>query len=226
MAGLKGIPRAAEDVVIAREICLSESLGVPVHICHVSTYSGVRMIRDAKRAGVKVTAETCPHYFAATDDVITGFDTNTKVNPPIREEKDRLAIIEGLKDGTIDAIVTDHAPHHANDKNVEYNLAAFGISGIETSFGFAVTYLYKTGILTLNQLADKMSRLPAEILSLEGGKIEEGVPADLTIADLDEEWIVDSSEFVSKGKNTPFNGRKLSGAVKYTIVDGDIKYKA
>lgn len=226
LAGLKGIPRAAEDVVIAREICLSESLGVPVHICHVSTYSGVRMIRDAKRAGVKVTAETCPHYFAATDDVITGFDTNTKVNPPIREEKDRLAIIEGLKDGTIDAIVTDHAPHHANDKNVEYNLAAFGISGIETSFGFAVTYLYKTGILTLSQLADKMSRLPAEILSLEGGKIEEGVPADLTIADLDEEWVVDSSEFVSKGKNTPFNGRKLSGAVKYTIVDGDIKYKA
>lgn len=226
LAGLKGIPRAAEDVVVAREICLSESLGVPVHICHVSTYSGVRMIRDTKRAGVKVTAETCPHYFAATDDVITGFDTNTKVNPPIREEKDRLAIIEGLKDGTIDAIVTDHAPHHANDKNVEYNLAAFGISGIETSFGFAVTYLYKTGILTLNQLADKMSRLPAEILSLEGGKIEEGVPADLTIADLDEEWIVDSSEFVSKGKNTPFNGRKLSGAVKYTIVDGDIKYKA
>ena len=226
LAGLKGIPRAAEDVVIAREICLSESLGVPVHICHVSTYSGVRMIRDAKRAGVKVTAETCPHYLAATDDVITGFDTNTKVNPPIREEKDRLAIIEGLKDGTIDAIVTDHAPHHANDKNVEYNLAAFGISGIETSFGFAVTYLYKTGILTLNQLADKMSRLPAEILSLEGGKIEEGVPADLTIADLDEEWVVDSSEFVSKGKNTPFNGRKLSGAVKYTIVDGDIKYKA
>mgnify|MGYP002796939725 FL=1 len=226
LAGLKGIPRAAEDVVIAREICLSESLGVPVHICHVSTYSGVRMIRDAKRAGVKVTAETCPHYFAATDDVITGFDTNTKVNPPIREEKDRLAIIEGLKDGTIDAIVTDHAPHHANDKNVEYNLAAFGISGIETSFGFAVTYLYKTGILTLNQLADKMSRLPAEIISLEGGKIEEGVPADLTIADLDEEWVVDSSEFVSKGKNTPFNGRKLSGAVKYTIVDGDIKYKA
>mgnify|MGYP005752055675 FL=1 len=226
LAGLKGIPRAAEDVVIAREICLSESLGVPVHICHVSTYSGVRMIRDAKRAGVKVTAETCPHYFAATDDVITGLDTNTKVNPPIREEKDRLAIIEGLKDGTIDAIVTDHAPHHANDKNVEYNLAAFGISGIETSFGFAVTYLYKTGILTLNQLADKMSRLPAEILSLEGGKIEEGVPADLTIADLDEEWVVDSSEFVSKGKNTPFNGRKLSGAVKYTIVDGDIKYKA
>ena len=226
LAGLKGIPRAAEDVVIAREICLSESLGVPVHICHVSTYSGVRMIRDAKRAGVKVTAETCPHYFAATDDVITGFDTNTKVNPPIREEKDRVAIIEGLKDGTIDAIVTDHAPHHANDKNVEYNLAAFGISGIETSFGFAVTYLYKTGILTLNQLADKMSRLPAEILSLEGGKIEEGVPADLTIADLDEEWVVDSSEFVSKGKNTPFNGRKLSGAVKYTIVDGDVKYKA
>lgn len=112
LAGLKGIPRAAEDVSIARELCLAESLGVPVHICHVSTYSGVRLIRDAKRAGVKVTAETCPHYFAATDDLITGFDTNTKVNPPLREEKDRLAIVEGLKDGTIDCIVTDHAPHH------------------------------------------------------------------------------------------------------------------
>lgn len=118
---------------IARELCLAESLGVPVHICHVSTFSGVRLIRDAKRAGVKVTAETCLHYFAATDDIVTGFDTNTKVNPPIREEKDRQAILEGLKDGTIDCIVTDHAPHHKNDKNVEYNLAAFGISGLETS---------------------------------------------------------------------------------------------
>lgn len=226
LAGLKGIPRAAEDVVIARELCLAESLDVPVHICHVSTFSGVRLIRDAKRAGVKVTAETCPHYFAATDDLITGFDTNTKVNPPIREEKDRLAILEGLKDGTLDCIVTDHAPHHANDKNVEYNLAAFGISGIETSFGFAVTYLYKTGVLTLPELSERMSAAPAEILNLEGGKIAEGGVADLTIADLNEEWTVDSSEFVSKGKNTPFNGRKLSGVIKYTIVDGDVKYRA
>ena len=226
LAGLKGIPRAAEDVSIARELCLAESLGVPVHICHVSTYSGVRLIRDAKRAGVKVTAETCPHYFAATDDLITDFDTNTKVNPPIREERDRVAIIEGLKDGTLDAIVTDHAPHHANDKDVEYNLAAFGISGIETSFAFAITYLYKAGALTLSEIADKMSRNPSDILNLGGGKIEEGGAADLTIADLNEEFVVDSAKFVSKGKNTPFNGRRLSGVVKYTLVDGDVKYKA
>ena len=225
LAGLKGIPRAAEDVSIARELCLAESLGVPVHICHVSTYSGVRLIRDAKRAGVKVTAETCPHYFAATDDLITDFDTNTKVNPPIREERDRVAIIEGLKDGTLDAIVTDHAPHHANDKDVEYNLAAFGISGLETSFAFAITYLYKTGALTLSEIADKMSRNPSDILNLGGGKIEEGGAADLTIADLNEEFVVDSAKFVSKSKNTPFNGRRLSGVVKYTLVDGDVKYK-
>lgn len=225
IAGLKGIPRAAEDIIIAREISLAESLNVPVHICHVSTYSGVRLIRDAKKAGVKVTAETCPHYFAVTDEIVTGFDTNTKVNPPIREEKDKQAILAGLKDGTLDCIVTDHAPHHANDKNVEYNLAAFGISGIETSFGFAVTYLYKTGVLTLNELADKMSAAPARILGLEGGEIAEGRPADLTIADLDESYVVEPEKFVSKGKNNPFGGYKLHGVVKYTIVDGEIKYK-
>ncbi len=226
IAGLKGIPRASEDIIIAREIALAESLDVPVHICHVSTYSGVRLIRDAKKAGVKVTAETCPHYYAVTDEIITGFDTNTKVNPPIREEKDKLAIIKGLKDGTLDCIVTDHAPHHINDKNVEYNLAAFGISGIETSFGFAITYLYKTGILSLNEIADKMSGAPARILGLDGGKIVEGGVADLMIADLDETWTVDPAKFVSKGKNSPFGGYKLNGVVKYTIVDGEIKYQA
>ncbi|MBQ9081784.1 MAG: dihydroorotase, partial [Clostridia bacterium] len=135
LTGLKGSPRAAEDIIIARDICLAQSLDVPVHICHVSTYSGVQLIRNAKANGVKVTAETCPHYYAATDDIIASFSTNTKVNPPIREEKDKQAILEGLKDGTLDCIVTDHAPHHENDKNVEYDLAAFGISGIETSFG-------------------------------------------------------------------------------------------
>jgi dihydroorotase len=226
LVGLKGIPRAAEDVIIAREISLAETLDVPVHICHVSTYSGVRMIRNAKQAGIKVTAETCPHYFAVTDDIIRTYDTNTKVNPPIREEIDKQAILEGLKDGTLDCIVTDHAPHHADDKNVEYNLAAFGISGIETSFGFAITYLYKAGILTLCELADRMSGAPARILGLEGGEIKEGGVADLTIADLDEKWIVEPEKFVSKGKNNPFGGRELSGVVKYTIVDGEIKYKA
>lgn len=226
LTGLRGSPRAAEDVMIAREICLSQSLDLPVHICHVSTFSGVQMIRDAKKNGVKVTAETCPHYFGATDDIITGFSTFTKVNPPIREEKDRQAILEGLKDGTLDCIVTDHAPHHENDKNVEYDLAAFGISGIETSFGFAITYLVKTGVLTLPELAKRMSGAPAEILNLEGGKLEEGGVADVMLADLEKEWEVDPDKFVSKGKNSPFKGYKLFGEVKYTIVDGDIKYKA
>ena len=226
IAGLKGIPRAAEDIMIARDIALAESLDVPVHICHVSTHSGVRLIRDAKKAGVKVTAETCPHYFAVTDEVITGFDTNTKVNPPIREEVDKLAILEGLKDGTLDCIVTDHAPHHINDKNVEYNLAAFGISGIETSFGFAITYLYKAGVLTLSQIADKMAKAPAKILGLDGGVIQVGGVADLMIADLDKQFTVDPQKFVSKGKNNPFGGYELSGVVEYTIVDGEIKYQA
>ena len=226
ITGIKGIPRAAEDIVIARELALAEELDCPVHICHVSTYSGVRLIRDAKRAGVKVTAETCPHYYAVTDDIIRSYDTNTKVNPPIREEKDRQAILEGLKDGTLDCIVTDHAPHHADDKNVEYAMAAFGISGIETSFGFAMEYLYKTGVLTLPQIAEKMSYQPAQILGLDGGELAEGKAADFTIANVDEAWTVDSSKFVSKGKNTPFNGYKLSGVVKYTVVDGEIKYQA
>ena len=224
IAGLKGIPRASEDIIIAREIALAESLDVPVHICHVSTHSGVRLIRDAKRAGVKVTAETCPHYFAVTDEIVRTFDTNTKVNPPIREEIDKKAVLEGLRDGTLDCIVTDHAPHHFNDKNVEYNLASFGISGIETSLGFAVTYLYKTGILTLPELAEKMSGAPAKILGLQGGAIVEGGVADLTIVDLNAKWIVDTAKFVSKGKNSPFDGYELYGVVKYTIVDGEIKY--
>ncbi len=226
IAGLKGIPRAAEVICIARDLALAESLGVPVHICHVSTHSGVRLIRDAKKAGVQVTAETCPHYYAVTDEIVTGFDTNTKVNPPIREEIDKQAVLAGLKDGTIDCIVTDHAPHHVNDKNVEYNLAAFGISGIETSFGFAITYLYKTGAMSLSEIAEKMSAAPARILGLDGGKIAEGGGADLTIANLDEEWTVDPANFVSKGKNNPFGGYKLQGVVKYTIVDGEIKYQA
>lgn len=225
LTGLKGSIRAAEDIVIAREICLSESLNIPVHICHVSTYSGVQLIREAKARGVKVTAETCPHYFTLTDKVIASFDTNTKVNPPIREEKDRLAIIEGLKDGTLDCIVTDHAPHHADDKNVEYNLAAFGISGIETSFALSYTALVRSGELTLSGLADKMSYQPARILGLDGGEIAVGKAADFTVADLNEEWTVDPEEFLSKGKNTPFTGTRVTGRVKYTVVDGEIKYE-
>ena len=198
---------------------------MPVHFCHVSTYSGVQLIREAKARGVQVTAETCPHYFTLTDEIIKDFDTNTKVNPPIREERDRLAIIEGLKDGTLDCIVTDHAPHHADDKNVEYNFAAFGISGLETSFALSYTQLVKGGALTLEALAQKMSAAPAQILNLEGGEIKVGAPADLAIVDLNEEWVIDPNEFASKGKNTPFAGRKVYGKVKYTLVNGEIKYQ-
>ncbi|MCD8306991.1 MAG: amidohydrolase family protein, partial [Clostridia bacterium] len=222
--GLKGIPRAAEDIMISRDICLAESLGCPVHICHVSTWSGVEIIRAAKARGVQVTAETCPHYFALTDDCITTYDTFTKVNPPIREERDRLAIIEGLKDGTLDCIVTDHAPHALKDKQVEYSLAAFGISGIETSFALSYTYLVKSGIMTLPELMRKMSWVPAQILGLEGGEIKIGAPADLFIADLNATYSIDSSKFLSKGRNTPFNGMKVSGKVLKTFMDGRETY--
>ena len=224
LTGLKGSPRAAEDIMIARDISLAESLGVPVHICHVSTYSGVDIIRSAKKRGVKVTAETCPHYFVLTDDIITNFDTFTKVNPPVREEVDRLAIIEGLKDGTLDCIVTDHAPHSQKDKEVEYNLAAFGMSGIETSFALSYTHLVKSGLMKLNELAKVMSYNPAKTLGLEGGEIKEGEVADLAIVDLNEKYVIDVKKFLSQGKNTPFNGYEVYGKVHATMVDGEIKY--
>ena len=225
LTGLKGSLRAAEDIVVAREILLAESLDLPVHICHVSTYSAVQLIREAKARGVKVAAETCPHYFPLTDDAILSYDTNTKVNPPLREERDRLAIVAGLKDGTLDCIVTDHAPHHEDDKRVEYDLAAFGISGLETSFALSYTALVKSGEMSLAELADKMSGNPARTLGLEGGRLEVGAPADFIAVDPDEEWTVDPGKFVSKGKNTPFAGRKVFGKVKYTVVDGEVKYK-
>lgn len=226
LAGLKGIPRAAEEIIIAREIILAETLHKRAHICHVSTKGGVQLLREAKARGVQITAETCPHYFTLTDDVVTSFDANTKVNPPIREAEDVAAIKEGLRDGTLDCIVTDHAPHHVDEKNVEYNLAAFGISGIETSFSLSYTYLVKGGVLSLPELADRMSAAPARILHLEGGKIAEGEAADLMLADLNAEYVIDGKKFVSKGKNTPFGGMKVSGKVVCTIVDGDVKYRA
>ena len=224
LTGLKGSPRAAEDIMIARDISLAESLNVPVHICHVSTYSGVDIIRSAKKRGVKVTAENCPHYFVLTDEIIKNFDTFSKVNPPVREEKDRLAIIEGLKDGTLDCIVTDHAPHSKKDKEVEYNLAAFGMSGIETSFALSYTYLVKSGIISLTELMKLMSYNPAKTLNLEGGEIKEGGVADLAIVDLNGKYVVDGNKFLSKGKNTPFNGYEVYGKVCVTLVDGEVKY--
>ncbi len=224
LAGLKGIPRAAEEVDVARVILLAETLGLRAHICHVSTRGAVQLLREAKARGVRVTAETCPHYFTLTDDAIASFDANTKVNPPLREQADVEAVKAGLADGTLDCIVTDHAPHHADEKNVEYNLAAFGISGLETSFALSYTALVRGGVLRIEQLAEKMSAAPARILGLEGGVLEEGAAADLMLADLQEKFVIDPSEFVSKGKNTPFAGREVYGRVKYTIVDGAVKF--
>ena len=225
LAGLKGIPRAAEEIMLAREIILAETLHKRVHICHVSTKGGVQLLREAKARGVAVTAETCPHYFSLTDDAIMSYDANTKVNPPLREAEDVAAIKEGLRDGTLDCIVTDHAPHHRDEKLVEYNLAAFGISGIETSFSLSYTNLVLGGVLTLPQLAEKMSAAPARILGLEGGALAEGQPADIMLADLSESYTIDSRAFVSKGKNTPFDGQTVSGRVKCTMVDGSIKFR-
>lgn len=224
LAGLKGSSRAAEEIDIARVIILAETLGLRAHVCHVSTRGGVQLLREAKRRGVRVTAETCPHYFTLTDDAVTGFDANTKVNPPLREQGDVDAIKAGLADGTLDCIVTDHAPHHADEKNVEYNLAAFGISGIETSFSLSYTALVRGGVLTLEQLAEKMSAVPARILGLEGGALKEGAVADLMLADLSEKYVIDPAEFRSKGKNTPFKGQEVYGRVKATIVDGAVKF--
>ena len=173
-----------------------------------------------KKRGVKVTCETCPHYFVLTEDACEGFNTLAKVNPPLRTQKDVDAIIEGLRDGTIDIIATDHAPHHIDEKNVEFASAANGMVGFETALPLAITYLYKTGVLTLEQIVEKMCINPSKILGLNKGSLEVGKAADITIIDIDEDVTVDTSKFKSKSKNSPFNGYKLKGAIYYTIVNG------
>jgi len=223
--GLKGIPNVSETAGVLREIAIAENFSKSVHICHVSTKESVQAIREAKKRGVKVTAETCPHYFALTDEIITGFSTDTKVNPPLRAEADRLAIIEGLRDGTIDVIATDHAPHHVDDKRVEYAYAAFGITGLETSFAVSYTTLVKKNGFTLPALVKLMSKTPAEIINVEGGEVKVGASADITVVDLDCEWVVDKNKFYSKGKNTPFDGMKFNGKVYATVMDGKIVHK-
>jgi len=220
--GLKGITRAAEEVMVARDVILSEVTGTPVHIAHVSTAGSVDIIRNAKRKGVKVTCETCPHYFTLTDKAVDGYNTAAKMNPPLRTDKDVEAIKEGLKDGTIDVIATDHAPHHIDEKNIEFNLAANGIVGFETALPLGITYLVEPGILTMNELVQKMCVNPARILGLNKGTLGIGKPADIIIIDKDEEYIVDISKFQSKSKNSPYDGYKLKGTVHYTIVGGRI----
>ncbi len=219
--GLKGIPKAAEEVMVARDIALCELTKGRLHIAHVSTEGSVKMIREAKKRGVNVTAETCPHYFSLTDEALMSYDTNLKVNPPIRTANDVAAIKEGLRDGTIDVIATDHAPHHIDDKNKEFDAAAFGISGLETALSLSMGLVHE-GILDLKELIRKLSINPAKIMKINGGTLKPGHEADITIIDPDEVYEVNTADFLSKGKNSPFHRWKLKGRVKYTISRGKI----
>jgi len=217
--GLRGIPRAAEDVMTSRDITLAELTGARLHIAHVSTVGSVRMIRDAKSRGVKVTAETCPHYFSMTEEAVRGYNTLAKMNPPLRTADDVAAIKQGLKDGTIDVVSTDHAPHATDEKSGEFDYAAFGIVGLETALGLAFK-LVEEGVLTLSETIAKLSANPAKILKIGKGSLSTGSDADITIIDRSVDWIVDSSGFKSKSKNSPFNGWKLKGKAIQTIVGG------
>lgn len=223
--GLRGIPTAAEDIMIARDIIMAEYLGLPIHICHVSTKGGVRMIRDAKARGVKVTCETCPHYFTLTHEVCESYDSNYKMNPPLRTKEDLEAIIEGLKDGTIDCIVTDHAPHHEDEKVIEFSLANNGIVGFETAFALGYTYLVKAGHISLERLIEVMCYNPSNILKLSRGGLNVGDDADLTVFDLDNEFVFEKDKMLTKGRNTPFDGYKLYGKTLLTIMGGHITYE-
>ena len=223
--GIRGIPTAAEDIMIARDIILSEYLDIPVHICHVSTKGGVRMIRDAKARGVKVTCETCPHYFTLTDKCCETYDTNFKMHPPLRTEEHKQAIIEGIKDGTIDVIATDNAPHHQDEKDCEFAVALNGILGFETAFALGYTYLVKTGEITLERLIELMCFAPSRILNLGRGSLEEGADADLAAFDLDNEFTYDKNTCLSKSRNTPYDGWKLYGDTVLTIMGGKTTYE-
>ncbi len=223
--GLRGTTRAAEEVMIARDIVIAETLGKPIHLCHVSTKGGVQLVREAKARGVRVTAETAPHYIAATDEWVAEYDPNTRVNPPLRTEEDRLACVQGLVDGTLDCIATDHAPHHADEKEVEYSLASSGISGFETAFAVCWTQLVEAGHMQPAQLVKLMTSAPAALLNLPGGALGVGDAADLVIADPAERWAVDAKAFLSKGKNTPFAGKTYTGRVRETYVAGRLVHK-
>ncbi|MBF0568976.1 MAG: dihydroorotase [Nitrospirae bacterium] len=221
--GLGGIPAASEVIAIQRDIELARLTGGRLHIAHCSTAGGVRAIREAKRDGIAVTAETCPHYFHLTEAEANGYNTAAKVNPPLRTKKDVEAVREGIKDGTIDVIATDHAPHHRDDKLCEFDRATFGISGLETAFSLSYV-LVKEGLLTLNQLIEMMTIRPSHILGLDKGTLKAGADADIVIVDLNKDFIVDPEQFVSKGKNTPFNGWRLTGLPIITICKGIVKY--
>ena len=222
--GLKGITNEVEDIIAQRDINLAEKLGTTLHLCHCSTKDSVEMLKVAKAKGVKVSGEVCPHHFTLTTDDIPSNDANFKMNPPLRTAEDRDALIKGLSEDILEVISTDHAPHSEEEKSKGFEGSPFGIVGLETSVGLTVTKLVKPGYITLKQMIEKMSYNPAKILGIDKGTLKEGSVADITIFDADEEYTVDKNDFESKGKNTPFDGYKLFGKVKYTILDGEIVY--
>ena len=225
--GLRGIPRQSEEIIISRDIMLAELTGGHLHICHVSTAGSVELIRQAKKRKARISAETCPHYFSLTDDAVKGYNTNTKMNPPLRTAEDIEAIKKGLKDGTIDCIASDHAPHSEEEKNKEYDLAPFGIIGLETMLSLVITELIEKGILSWSEAVSKLTSNPAGIFSLKNrGSLKEGNIADITIIDPTKEYIVKTSDFFSKSKNSPFVGQKLKGIVEITIVGGKVAWSS
>ena len=224
LLGLTGIPAAAEEIMVARDILLAKEMGTMVHIAHISTKGSVELIRKAKSEGVRVTCEVTPHHLTLTEEAVRNYDTNAKVNPPLRTQEDLKALLEGLKDGTIDAIATDHAPHHIDEKDIEFDKAAFGLVGLETALGLVLTKIVGEGGLSLNKAVEKMTSGPAKILGLHMGTIKIGAPADITVIDPNRVWTVDKDKFFSKGRNTPFNGWELKGKAVLTIVDGKTAY--
>ena len=221
---LPGISNAEEDVIVARDILIAQETGARLHLCHCSTKDSVSMIECAKKKGLPITGEVCPHHFTLTSDDIDPQDSNYKMNPPLRTEEDRQALIQGLKDDIMDVISTDHAPHSHEEKSRPIEKAPFGIVGLETSVALTISELVATGILTPMQMAEKMSYNPAKIINFDRGSLEPGKVADVTIIDPEEEYVIDTMTFLSKGKNTPFNGRKVKGKVKATICNGEIAY--
>ena len=223
--GMKGISNAVEDVIVARDILIAKETGATLHLCHCSTKDSVRMTKAAKEDGLKVTAEVCPHHFTLCDEDIVKDDANYKMNPPLRAKEDVEALKEGLKENIMDVISTDHAPHSAEEKKKSISESPFGIVGLETSVALTITELVSKGIITPLQMAEKMSYNPAKVLGIDKGTLNEGKTADITIINPEESYVIDSSTFVSKGKNTPFNGYKVKGAVKYTICNGNVVYR-
>lgn len=220
--GLKGIPNESEAIHVGRDILLAEATGVHYHVCHVSTEQSVRLIRQAKQLGIHVTAEVCPHHLLLSEEDIPGMDSNWKMNPPLRSPRDVEAMIEALEDGTIDMIVTDHAPHSEEEKAKGMQLAPFGIVGLETAFPLLYTKFVKTGRWSLSFLLEKMTAKPAEVFGLQSGTLDIGADADMTIVDLEAEQVVDPGTFLSKGKNTPFTGWRLQGWPVLTMVAGKV----